>query len=207
MAEFKREKVDMFLGVVRKYMQVRGPMTQKELAELTEVGVSTMSRFLNQKSTELNPDIIARITAKLDLPFHEIIDFVDESFEEQFKRLVNYHKGVAGSEGETNELQAGRPPSKGEGFDQAFQSLGTAKNPAKANVRVGKTGAKRSIPFEPDSKAKNSPENIKDKLDGLSPRQKAYLTDFLNLDMESRDLMVDLGNNLFRYFKQKGLDF
>jgi DNA-binding MurR/RpiR family transcriptional regulator len=49
MAEFKREKVEMFLGVVRKYMQVRGAMSQKDLAEQTDVGVSTMSRFLSQK--------------------------------------------------------------------------------------------------------------------------------------------------------------
>ena len=49
MAEFKREKVEMFLGVVRKYMQVRGAMSQKDLAEQTDVGVSTMSRFMYKK--------------------------------------------------------------------------------------------------------------------------------------------------------------
>lgn len=29
MEQFKRVKVDLFLGVVRKYMQVRGPLSQK----------------------------------------------------------------------------------------------------------------------------------------------------------------------------------
>ena len=53
MAEFKRAKLEDFLGVTRKYMQVRGAMSQKDLAEQTDVGISTMSRFLSQKSTEL----------------------------------------------------------------------------------------------------------------------------------------------------------
>ena len=87
------------------------------------------------------------------------------------------------------------------------KTLGTAKRPARANVGVGKAGIKRSLPYEPDSTAKISPENIQNKVNALSPRQKQYLTEFLNLDMENRDLMVDLRNNLFRYFKQKGLDF
>jgi hypothetical protein len=48
---------------------------------------------------------------------------------------------------------------------------------------------------------------ISEKLQSLSPRQKAYLSSFLDLDMEGRDLIVDLGNSLFNYFKQKGLEF
>ena len=65
MAEFNSDKTDEFLGVVRKYMQVRGNLSQKDLAELTEVGVSTMSRFINRKTTDLNPQLIAKIVAKL----------------------------------------------------------------------------------------------------------------------------------------------
>ena len=49
--------------------------------------------------------------------------------------------------------------------------------------------------------------SIRDKLESLSPRQKAFMNDFLDLNVEGRDLVVDVGNNLFRYFKQKGMEF
>jgi hypothetical protein len=32
------------------------------------------------------------------------------------------------------------------------------------------------------------------------------MTEFLNLKLEERDLIVDVGNNLFQYFKMKGMD-
>ena len=32
------------------------------------------------------------------------------------------------------------------------------------------------------------------------------MTEFLNLKLEERDLIVDLGNNMFHYFKMKGMD-
>ena len=107
MAEFKRERVEMFLGVVRKYMQVRGAMSQKDLAEQTDIGVSTMSRFLSQKSTELNPQLIAKITAKLHIPLHEMIDFVEEDFADRFIRLVKFYKDeLKDSEFDPNAINA-----------------------------------------------------------------------------------------------------
>ena len=48
---------------------------------------------------------------------------------------------------------------------------------------------------------------IRDKLNSLSPRQKGFLTDFLDLEMENRDLIVDIGNSLLRYFKQGQVEF
>ena len=41
MAEFNRDELQNFLGVVRKYMQVRGNLSQKDLADMTNIGVST----------------------------------------------------------------------------------------------------------------------------------------------------------------------
>jgi hypothetical protein len=32
------------------------------------------------------------------------------------------------------------------------------------------------------------------------------MSEFLNLKLEERDLIVDLGNNMFQYFKMKGMD-
>ncbi len=78
MIHFDAEYTDMFLGVVRKYMQLRGGLSQKELAEQVNIGISTMSRFLNQKTKELDPQLIASIIAKLNIPLHEVIDFVEE---------------------------------------------------------------------------------------------------------------------------------
>jgi transcriptional regulator with XRE-family HTH domain len=191
MAEFKRNKVEMFLGVTRKYMQMRGAMSQKDLAEQTDVGVSTMSRFLSQKSTELNPQLIAKITAKLNIPLHEMIDFVEEDFADRFIRLVKFYK----DELNEDELEAG------ELVDSA---------PDKATQKIEKESEQRSGEDrreDPKVAAKNTADkSIREKLESLTPRQRAFMTEFLNLKLEERDLIVDVGNNLFQYFKMKGMD-
>lgn len=177
MAEFKREKVESFLGVVRKYMQMRGAMSQKDLAEVTDVGVSTMSRFLSQKSTEMNPQLIAKITAKLNIPLHEMIDFVEEDFSDRFVRLVKFYKDEITEEEANSETVKPKPVAE-----------------VKAEVK---------LETKPETKAEAT---VKEKLESLTPRQKAFMSEFLNLKPEERDLIVDLGNNLFQYFKMKGMD-
>lgn len=218
MAEFKNDQLEMFLGAVRKYMQVRGPMSQKDLAELTEVGVSTMSRFLNKKTADLNPQLIAKIVAKLNIPLHEIIDFVDEDYTDRFVRLVKFYK-AEGGETDASQFEAGTQTQNRRATDQveetpeeAFEHEledalegrtggGTAQRGATAKVNVG--GRTQTMSFQPDDGGMDS---ISEKIKSLSPRQKAYMMDFLNLDMEGRDVIVDIGNNLFRYFRQKGLE-
>lgn len=189
MAEFKRERVEMFLGAVRKYMQVRGAMSQKDLAEQTDVGVSTMSRFLSQKSTELNPQLIAKITAKLNIPLHEMIDFVEEDFADRFIRLVKFYKDeLKDSEFDPNDLTGTNPPAE--------------KNTAPAEQVDNRTANQR----KEDKVKSNADLSIREKLESLTPRQRAFMTEFLNLKLEERDLIVDLGNGLFQYFKMKGMD-
>ena len=211
MSEFNKEKIDSFLGVVRKYMQVRGSLTQKDLAEMCDVGVSTMSRFLAKKTTDLNSQLIAKITASLNVPLHEMIDFVEEDYADQFIRLVKFHKGDEGaapagateSKVEKGESTFGR---RKDDFSDAFTetlSTGTAKRNVDAKVNIGTK--QTNIAFRGDQNNPNSEMSIKDKLESLTPRQKAYMSDFLNLDIEGRDLIVDLGNDLFRYFRQKGM--
>jgi len=192
MAEFKKEKLDAFLGVTRKYMQVRGAMSQKELAEQTDVGVSTMSRFLSQKSTELNPQLIAKITAKLNIPLHEMIDFVEEDFADRFIRLVKFYKD------ELNDSE----------FDPDSVEATTNAGPEKASAKIeGPASDGRTPNQRKEDKAKSTAElSIREKLESLTPRQRAFMTEFLNLKLEERDLIVDLGNNLFQYFKMKGMD-
>ncbi len=190
MAEFRKDKLDMFLGVTRKYMQVRGAMSQKELAEQTDVGVSTMSRFLSQKSSELNPQLIAKITAKLNIPLHEMIDFVEEDFADRFIRLVKFYKDeLNDSEFDPNSVET-------------TTAGGDNNESPKAEVTETRAPNQRK-----EDKAKSTAElSIREKLESLTPRQRAFMTEFLNLKLEERDLIVDLGNNLFQYFKMKGMD-
>lgn len=197
MATFNKNHLDSFLGTVRKYMQMRGGLAQKDLAELTETGVSTMSRFLNKKTQDLDPQLIAKIVAKLEIPMHEIIDFVNEAANDQFLKLVKFHKGEDpnSATGSSDDLEDLDDPN----------SRGTAQRNTQARVRVG--GKTRTIPFVAGEDGKNADKTIKELLAELTPRQRAYLTDFLHLDGEGKDLMVDLGNSLFRYFRQKGMEF
>jgi len=193
-AEFKRDKIEMFLGVTRKYMQMRGAMSQKDLAEQTDVGVSTMSRFLSQKSTELNPQLIAKITAKLNIPLHEMIDFVEEDFADRFIRLVKFYKDeLKDGEFDPNDLAA---------TGSSSPSDSTERKTARSEQVESRTANQR----KEDKMKTNAELSIREKLESLTPRQRAFMTEFLNLKLEERDLIVDLGNNLFQYFKMKGMD-
>lgn len=216
MSEFNKDKLDEFLGIVRKYMQVRGSLTQRDLAEKSDIGVSTMSRFLTRKTADINPQIVAKIVAVLEIPLHEMIDFVEEDFTEKFVRLVKFYKGTVLEETDDSfddkkeEAQEDTATKQTAPIADPLEdallsglSTGTAQRPATAKVQIG--GKSRSIPFSPDESGRNSELSLKEKLNQLTPRQKAYMSDFLSLDMEARDLIVDLGNDLFRYFRQKGM--
>lgn len=200
MADFKRSKVEMFLGVTRKYMQVRGAMSQKELAEQTDVGISTMSRFLSQKSTELNPQLIAKITAKLNIPLHEMIDFVEEDFADRFIRLVKFYKDELNEdEVEASEITDSAP-------DAATQKNENKTTERRLSAEERREETREIIKEEKSSSKDRADKSIREKLESLTPRQRAFMTEFLNLKLEERDLIVDLGNNMFQYFKMKGMD-
>lgn len=190
MAEFKKDKVEKYLAVVRKYMQLRGALSQKDLAEKTDVGVSTMSRFLSQKSTELNPQLIAKITAKLNIPTHEMIDFVEEDFADRFIRLVKFYK---------DELS-----EDGEGEEKVYES--DVEDVKETAAKKTEQAIKENKSAKEVSQKNSSEGSIREKLESLTPRQRAFMSEFLNLKLEERDLIVDVGNNLFQYFKMKGMD-
>lgn len=202
MAQFDRDKTEIFLGAVRKYMQVRGPMSQKDLAEMTDTGVSTMSRFLNQQTKELNANLIANITAKLAIPLHEIIDFVEESYSDQFIRLVKFYKGA-----EELPSEQGSASSHGSGSanedDEIAQALGNGGSAKSFTSQVGVGRKKTSLVFEKDQGG----GDLKSKLQNLSLKQKGFLNEFLNLDSDGKDLVVDVGRNIITYLKQKGIEF
>ena len=197
--KFNVEKLEFFLETVRKYMLLRGNISQKDLAEETGIGVSTVSRLLNQKTKDIDEQVIARIVAKLNIPLHEIIDFIEEEYTPKFQRLVKFYKDSQ----DTDKL-----PEEPE-FNGPNRTSGAAQRDVKAAVRGG-SGSTRTMPISRDESTTEKAKadmSIGEKLQQLSPRQRAYLTNFLDLDIEGRDLMVDLGNSLFSYFKQKGLEF
>ncbi|MFZ4712686.1 MAG: helix-turn-helix domain-containing protein [Bacteriovoracaceae bacterium] len=201
MADFNREQVEFFLGTVRKYMQLRGNLSQKDLSELTGVGVSTISRFLNQKTHVLDEQVIARIVAKLNIPLFEILEFIHEEYQAKFQRLVKFYK-----EAETTDKIGEDAEDTTASFSRSDRT-GTAKLATEARVSIG-DGPKRTIPFGVEGTGSRKTDlTIGEKLQTLSPKQKVYLQSFLDLDTEGRDLVVDIGSSLFTYFKQKGLEF
>ncbi len=191
MIRFNPDFLENFLAVVRKYMQLRGGLTQKDLSEQMNVGISTMSRFLNLKTSNVDEQLVANIIATLNIPLHEIIDGVEEDSTETFKRLVQFYKDQ-----KTSDQAQG---------DDSYQGTEAPKK-TQATINVG--GKKQNISFGESSFAGQKTEiTIREKLETLSPRQKAYLTDFLNLDVADRDLIVDLGDAIFRYFRQRNVEF
>ena len=196
MINFNMQHLDMFLGVIRKYMQIRGGYSQKDLALKVNTGVSTMSRFLNQKTKELDEQLIASIVAFLDIPLHEIIDFVEEESTQNFKKLVAFYTNTNSSD--EDDSSGGKSSD-----DELADGLDNNQTILKTTATIN--GVK--IPFGEKRRESDKALSVGEKLKQLSPRQKGFLTDFLDLDQEGRDLIVDIGNNLIRYFKQAETDF
>ena len=194
MIKFNPDFLENFLGVVRKYMQLRGGLTQKDLSEMCNVGISTMSRFLNLKTTTVDEQLVANVIATLNTPWHEIIDGVEEDSTETFKRLVQFYK-----EQKPSDQKAGQDEEK---------TRPQMDTKVKTNATINVGGRKQQMPFGENTPSPTRTDlSIREKLETLSPRQKAYLNDFLNLDGNDRDLVVDLGDAVFRYFRQRNVEF
>jgi transcriptional regulator with XRE-family HTH domain len=193
MIQFNPDFQENFLATVRKYMQLRGGLTQKDLSELMNVGISTMSRFINLKTSSVDEQLVANIIATLNIPLHEIIDGIDEDSTETLKRLVQFYKD-----------QKSADQAAGEQAPSAQQTESKTRTTATINI----AGRKQQVSFGENPAGQTRADiTIKEKLETLSPRQKAYLNDFLNLDINDRDLMVDLGDAIFRYFRQRNVEF
>lgn len=194
MIRFNSDFLENFLATVRKYMQLRGGLTQKDLSEMMNVGISTMSRFLNLKTSTVDEQLVANIIATLNIPLHEIIDGVDEDSTETLKRLVQFYK---------DQKQADQKPGE---IDEAPHMQAESKTKTTATINIG--GKKHQMPFGEHTVGPVKTEiTIREKLETLSPRQKAYMNDFLSLDGNDRDLVVDLGDAIFRYFRQRNVEF
>jgi transcriptional regulator with XRE-family HTH domain len=193
MIRFNQDFLENFLAVVRKYMQLRGSLTQKDLSEMMNVGISTMSRFLNLKTSTVDEQLVANIIATLNIPLHEVIDGVEEDSTETFKRLVQFYK---------EQKIADQKPGEGEG-----PAPRQAETKTKTNATINIGGRRQQMPFGETVTSQTRTElTMREKLETLSPRQKAYLNDFLNLDVNDRDLIVDLGDAIFRYFRTRNLE-
>ena len=194
MIHFNPDFLENFLAVVRKYMQLRGGLTQKDLSEMTGVGISTMSRFLNLKTSSVDEQLVANIIATLNIPLHEIIDGVEEESTETFKRLVQFYKEQKSSDQNSGAAQ---------------ESSGMATEARlKTNATINVAGRKQQMPFgeNPNRSMTSTNLTLKEKLESLTPRQKAYVNDFLSLSVDDRDLIVDLGETIFKYFRARNLE-
>jgi transcriptional regulator with XRE-family HTH domain len=193
MIRFNSDFLENFLAVVRKYMQLRGGLTQKDLSEMMNVGISTMSRFLNLKTSTVDEQLVANIIATLNIPLHEIIDGVEEDSTETFKRLVQFYK---------EQKSADQKQDEGE------QAPASNESKTRTTATINIAGKRHQMPFgEQNLSGVKTEVTIREKLETLSPRQKAYMNDFLNLDGNDRDLVVDLGDAIFRYFRQRNVEF
>lgn len=193
MIRFNQDFLENFLAVVRKYMQLRGGLTQKDLSEMMNVGISTMSRFLNLKTSTVDEQLVANIIATLSIPLHEVIDGVEEDSTETFKRLVQFYK---------DQKIADQKPGEDEG---PAPRVHEARTKTQATINIG--GKRQQMPFGEQVVGQTRTDlTMREKLETLSPRQKAYLNDFLNLDLHDRDLIVDLGDAIFRYFRTRNLE-
>jgi hypothetical protein len=92
MIKFEKDFHENFLAVVRKYMQLRKVPTQKDLSEITGIGLATLSRFFNHKTMTIDEQLVARIIAGIDLPLNEIVDWVTEDSVKPLKKLIEYYK-------------------------------------------------------------------------------------------------------------------
>ena len=199
MISFTPDFLESFMSTVRKYMQIRGGLSQKDLLEMTNVGISTMSRFLNMKTNTIDEQLIANLIATLSIPLSEVIDGIDEESTDTFKRLVQFYKDQkkAEKDREAEEVVTGLDGHKG---GQTKTTASIKLGGRTQDIHFGEAAAEKHMKSEGSF-------SIKEKLQTLSPRQKAYLTDFLNLEVSDRDLIVDLGDAIFRYLRQRSLDF
>jgi len=199
MINFSPEFAENFLAVTRKYMQLRGGLTQKDLSEMTGVGISTMSRFLNLKTANVDEQLVANIMATLAIPLHEVIDGIAEDSTDTFKRLVQFYK----------DQRATQAQEKGAGTQTMSSGDDAPRVKTSATINIG--GKATSMPFGEASSGKDATRtvevSIREKLQTLSPRQKAYITDFLDLELADRDLIVDLGDAVFRYVRSRNVQF
>jgi hypothetical protein len=165
-----------------------------------------MSRFLNQRTSDLNPQLIAKIVAKLNIPLHEMIDFVEEGFSDHFIRLVKLYKDEGGEiEPSLNTPVSVEDDEEDDDFANALSgNEGTAQKSTSARIKVG--GKSHTVSYNQSGQSGGDSE-IKDKLRSLSARQRGFLTDFLSLDTDGKDLVVDIGKNIITYLRQKGIDF
>ena len=190
MVRFDTMYLEAFLTTVRKYMAIRGGYSQKDLAEKVNVGISTMSRFLNLKTKELDPQLIAAIVAKLNIPLHEIIDFIEEDSTTLFKKMLTLYLEVPS----TDKDKVG---DEALAFEKSLDR-DQGKTKISANIR----GV--SVPFgERRSDDRRGEKTTGEKLAELTSRQKGFLSDFLDLDIDGQDLVVSAGEVIIKYLNRK----
>jgi transcriptional regulator with XRE-family HTH domain len=192
MIRFKSDFLEVFLAVFNKYKTIKG-LSQKEVSEMVGVHESKLSRFLTFKTNNVDEQMVANIIATLDLPLREVIDGVDDESADSFIGLVQFYKDQKMTEQRSSQEEGPR-------------SQVDTKTRTQATINIA--GKKQQMPFGETMVGQPKTElTLRDKLEALSPSHKAFMSDFLNLNGNDRDLMVNLGNILLNVFKQRDVKF
>lgn len=192
MIRFKSDFLEVFLAVFNKYKTIKG-LSQKEVSEMVGVHESKLSRFLTFKTNNVDEQMVANIIATLDLPLREVIDGVDDESADSFISLVQFYKDQKMTEQRASQEEGPR-------------SQVDTKTRTQATINIA--GKKQQMPFGETVVGQPKTElTLRDKLEALSPSHKAFMSDFLNLNGNDRDLMVNLGNILLNVFKQRDVKF
>ena len=202
MINFNKDQIEYFLSVVRKYMSLRGGLSQKDLAERIQVGISTLSRFLNQKTKDIDEQIVARIVADLSIPLHEVIEFVSEQDTDTFKKLVIFFKEQIQKQGQTPGPLFPDDPTEPIGPEHTASQVGD-----RAGIFTRQDQQRSTVFHEVQDSKLRQLEEFRDRIQKLSPRQRAYMTDFLELEPEGQEMVVEVGEVVIRYFKSKKMNF
>jgi hypothetical protein len=118
---------------------------------------------------------------------------VDDESADGFIDLVQFYK---------DQKKTEQRASKEEGP----RSQVDTKTRTQATINIA--GTKQHIPFGENMVEQSKTElTLKDKLEALAPSHQAFMSDFLKLNGNDRDLMVNLGNILLTVFKQRDVKF
>jgi transcriptional regulator with XRE-family HTH domain len=76
MARFKTRLKQLML---EKSVELGYPLTQKQVAEKTELSLPTISRWYKSEIDRIEPDTAARLTKFFGITFPELVELVDDA--------------------------------------------------------------------------------------------------------------------------------
>jgi transcriptional regulator with XRE-family HTH domain len=189
MIHFNNEFLTLFPFAVRKYMAIRGIKTQKELSEKSGVNETALTRLLRMSDpNRIDEDQVAIIMAALNISISEVADGVQEGSEAFLRKLIELYKVQPNSDApeETG------PDERNEGVQKA-----------QASIKVG--GRSQQVQFGEvaGTGSRTQMIELQEKWDALPFKHRDYVMSFMKLDINERDLLIDIGSTFFKYLEHR----